>query len=107
MTVAHDETMIYITIVFNSESDVPNAGNFVYMYGANRHVINFNAGSFKLRKDAGADGHFEEVVYSGLIANLSGNSIQIEVPAEYIPDIVGKKIWAYSMASKDRIPNKN
>jgi hypothetical protein len=98
--------MIYVTILFNSEADVAQASHFVYLYGANHHVINFNPSSFELRRDVGADGHFEESVYSGSITRPFESSIGMEIPTQYIPDISMKRVWAYSMASKDRIPNK-
>jgi len=30
----------------------------------------------------------------------------MEIPTRYIPDISAKGVWAYSMSSEDRIPNK-
>lgn len=107
LTIVYDDTTISVMILFHSENDVSEAGHFVYLYGIHRHVINFNPSSFELRKDAGADGHFEESVYSGSITRPSDRSIGIEIPTRYIPDIHEKNVWAYSMLSKDRIPNKN
>ena len=73
-----------------------------YLYGAHRHVIIFYTNSFDLMKDAGADGHFGEQVFSGAVDKLSDDSIRMTIPAGLVPDIAGKTAWAYSMSSRDR-----
>ena len=49
LTIVYDDTVIYVTILFNSEADVPNASHFVYLYGTHHHMIRFDPSSFELR----------------------------------------------------------
>ena len=99
----NDDTAFTVTILLYSESEVSPGGHNLYMYSTHHHLINFNSESFQLRKDAGADGHFEEVVYSGAVNKMPDGSIQITVPAGLVPDISSKRVWAYSQSSRDRI----
>ena len=78
------------------------AGDFVYLYGAQRHNVTFDRSSFQVRRDAGADGHFEETLYTGSVERTGNREIRMVIPAEHIPDIVGKRVWFYSMSSTDR-----
>ncbi len=85
-------------------------GHFIYMYGdLHRDVINFsNNPTFTMRRDAGADGHFEQVVYTGTMAETQKGSSQVlsfQIPLEKVEDVASKEIWVYSMTSRDRIPN--
>jgi hypothetical protein len=102
LTVGYGGDQIFITILFDSEEDVSAAGDFVYMYGSQRHNVSFNSSSFQVRRDAGADGHFEETLYTGTVEHSGPREIRMVIPAEHIPDIVGKTVWAYSMTSTDR-----
>jgi len=95
-----DDTAFDVTITLYSGTQ--KAGDFVYLYGTHNHMITFDSTSFNLKKDAGGDGHFEEQVYSGAVDNLSDDSIQMTIPAGLVPDIAGKRVWVYSMSSRDR-----
>jgi len=97
--------MVYVDVSFCSTADIANAGDFVYLYGTHRHVININSVDFELRKDAGADGHFEEHIYSGAMTMPNATTLRMAIPRTYLSDIQTKGVWAYSMTSGDRAPN--
>ena len=105
LAVSYTSTMVYVDISFCSKSDIANAGDFVYLYGTYNHVINISSTNFELRKDAGADGHFEESVYSGSITMPNSTTLRVAIPIKHLSDIKTKEVWAYSMTSRDRAPN--
>ena len=106
LIVSYTDKVVYVTIVFNSGVDKLMGSDFVYMYGTHHDMIRLSSGSFRLERDGGADGHFEEVVYSGSTRKIATDTINIEIPLEYLPDISEKAVWAYSMQSQDRIPDE-
>ena len=104
--VSYDDTTVYVTIVFNSGVDKLIGADFVYMYGTHHDMIRLTSGSFRLERDGAGDGHFEERVYSGSIRQVPTDAITLEIPIEYLPDIAEKEIWAFSMQSRDRVPDE-
>jgi hypothetical protein len=102
LTIGYGGENVVITLLFDSPDDLSVAGDFVYLYGAQRHNVTFDRSSFQVRRDPGADGLFEETLYTGSVERTGNREIRMVIPAEHIPDIVGKRVWFYSMSSTDR-----
>lgn len=94
---------IDVTLWGNTDSIGP--GNFIYLYGTNRDLIDFNPETFNIRRDPDADGHFEILVAEGEVRWTNSNSFVFFIAKETFPDIAEKEVWIYSMHSKDRVPN--
>ncbi len=104
LSVEYSASAIRVTIRLNSAGDASSASGTIYMYGTDNHQVKFSPGSFDVRRDAGKDGHFEESMTTGT-ASVSGSTIRISFPRRAVPDIATKRIWGYSISSRDRIPN--
>lgn len=105
LTIGVSTDEIIITIDFNTENDITNAGHFVYLYNTNNHMVSFDENTFELRLDSEPNGAFETLVYSGTVDQPESTQLQMTIPASNISDIFGKEVWGYSMDSTDRIPD--
>lgn len=105
LSVAYDGTDVTITIEYYEDIDITNAGDFVYLYDTNREVVSFGSSSFTVRRDNGADGHFEELLTSGTVTSPAARTLQMTFAQSHMTDIATKDIWAYSMTSLDRLPD--
>ncbi len=103
---SYDADTVYITLLFNSGINQIGVADFIYLYGTHHDCIRLGQDTFRLERDGAGDGHFEEVVYSGSIVKIASDTISIEIPRAYIPDIAEKRIWGGSMQSRDRIPDE-
>lgn len=105
LSVSYDDKTVYVTLFFNAGMNRVGGADFVYLYGTHHDLIRLGGQSFRIERDGGADGHFEQRVYSGSVVKMDGGTISMEIPLEYLPDIAEKRVWGYSMQSKDRIPD--
>ncbi|MCB0164223.1 MAG: tetratricopeptide repeat protein [Anaerolineae bacterium] len=105
LAISYNNNTVDVTLDFHTDQTVIGEGNFVYLYGANRDMIRFNPTTFTLARDSEGDGHFEQNLYSGTVTHLSATSIRLTIPAQYLPDISQKKVWAYMMSSQDQTPD--
>jgi hypothetical protein len=105
LIVSYNDEAVYVTLVFNSGINKIGVGDFVYLYGTHNDMIRLGQKSFRVERDGGGDGHFEEKVYSGSVTKIASDTIGLEVPIKYLPDICEKRVWGYSMQSRDRIPD--
>jgi formylglycine-generating enzyme required for sulfatase activity len=105
LAVGYNEERVNVTLTISGLQNL-SGSEIIYMYGIHHDEIKLHTdGSFSLRRDNEADGHFEELIYSGKTETISDSSISINIPLEYLPDISIKKTWGYSLQSQDRIPN--
>jgi hypothetical protein len=108
LTITYDTEIIQIVVDFSKPQDVDmtkQEGNFVYLYGDLAHNVSFNNVSFELQLDKDNNGHFETILFKGTVDHPSATSIMFRFPANLMPDIAKKRVWAYSMTSKDLIPD--
>jgi len=104
-------TVIVFEDAISVEADIwggrieTNGGNHVYLYGTYRDLITFDSAKFAVKRDLDANGHFETTVDSGVVRWFGGRSVQFLVSRATFPDIELKRVWGYSMASRDLIPN--
>ncbi len=102
LAISYNGNTVVITLDFYADQVIRDEGNFIYLSGLNQDMIRFSATAFTLARDSDANGHFEQTLYSGSVANLSPSSIRLTLPAQYLPDISQKTVWAYLMSSQDR-----
>ncbi|MBI1282165.1 MAG: TIR domain-containing protein [Anaerolineaceae bacterium] len=105
LRVTYTSDDIEVVVKFSKPEDVEAAGNFVYLYGDQRDMIRFDKDSFELLRDKDADGAFETSLFKGSVDHPSTLSLAFKVSVLLMPDISRKRVWAYSMTSKDRIPD--
>lgn len=94
-----------IVITLWSDSNLIRLGDFIYLYGTNRDLIDFDSASYNIRRDPDADGHFEVLVAEGEVRWTNSTTFVFFIAKETFPDIAEKEVWIYSMYSKDRVPN--
>lgn len=104
---AYSDSIITI-LTFNDTSTSSNKkyyGDFIYFYDEFHDMIGFGPDSFRLSRDIDSNGHFESLLYSSSVFWQNNYEMHISIPTELMPDIAKKRIWAYSMDSKDLIPD--
>ncbi|MBN2737457.1 MAG: hypothetical protein JXR70_10790 [Spirochaetales bacterium] len=110
--VTYNSSIIYVYLYFYQPVTLSWGSPYVYLYDTldnnDRDMIIFpSSTSFEIRRDKDANGHFETNVYSGstVLSYNNGSIYRVSVPKGVFPDIGSRRIWAYSMTSKDRVPN--
>ena len=99
-----DSITINLTLWRVLSDEIP--GSFIYLYGSYRDLIDFNLDSFNIRRDPGGDGHFEVTIIKDSMSWIDSATCQFSLDTTIFPDIMSKSVWAYSMASDDRIPDQ-
>lgn len=90
---------------FADPNYLDNNSVYIYLYGTNRDMFRVYTDDFTLARDPGADGHFEQVVATGTVDWLASDELRIIINRSDMLDIDNKDVWAYSMASGDRVPD--
>lgn len=85
---------------------------YVYFYDSHdamaRDMLIFDsAQAFHIQRDRDGNGAFETLVFSGSsVAVLDGgHHYTVTLPRGVMPDISSRRIWAYAMSSRDRLPD--
>lgn len=94
-----------IDLTLWNDSSPFDEGNFIYLYGTHRDLIYFDSASYNIRRDPGADGHFEVRIAEGEVRWANSKKIVFIIANEIFPDIGEKDVWVYSIPSKDRLPD--
>lgn len=110
LSVFADPDTVIAVISHNDECDSAykyDVGDFIYLYNDYRDMIRFNKDSFDVCLDTDSNGHFETLKFTGQVRWKNPYEMHMVIPAVHFPDIEGKRIWAYSMDSKDRVPDNS
>lgn len=113
LRVTYDAKYITIYMNFYNPTSLQWGNPYIYLYDtiddSDRDMIIFTSSStFIVRRDKDGNGHFETLVYKGssIKSDLKGTVYTVKIPKGVMPDIGSRRVWAYDMTSKDRVPDK-
>ena len=110
--VYYNSSYVYVYLFFYAPVSLKWGNPYIYLYDKADNndrdmIILKSSSSFEIRRDKDHNGHFETSVYSGksITTYAGGATYKVTIPKGALPDIGSRKIWAYSMGSKDRVPD--
>ena len=108
----YNSSYVYVYLYYYNPVDLSWGNPYVYLYDTinnnDRDMIVFpSSRTYRIYRDKDANGHFETYVTGGTsVYNYSNKTIYCaKIPRGYLPDIGSRRAWAYSMTSRDRVPN--